>query len=113
MGRQNVHDGDVVKELAKLNSMIEDVQESAAELSDALGELVGKPLENPTARRIGKLFQKHLTDRPAWIEDGNGVAVLRKTSGERENEYRIDIPGQFNGDGKTGADERPDRPENP
>ena len=58
--------------------LIEDDADQAAELADALGELIGKALENPTARSIGKLFQKHLTNRPAWIDDGNGVAILRK-----------------------------------
>jgi hypothetical protein len=96
---------DVVRELAKVNSMIEDGAERAAELADALGELIGKALENPTARSIGKLFQKHLTNRPAWIDDGNGVAVLRKTAGNRANEYKIEIPGQPTGDGKPGRAE--------
>jgi hypothetical protein len=94
---------DVVKELAKVNSMIEDGAERAAELADALGELIGKALENPTARSIGKLFQKHLTNRPAWIDDGNGVAVLRKTAGDRANEYKVEIPGQPTRDAKTGS----------
>jgi hypothetical protein len=96
---------DVVKELAKVNASIENGAERAAELADALGELIGKALENPTARSIGKLFQKHLTNRPAWIDDGNGVAVLRKTAGNRANEYKIEIPGQPTGDGKPGRAE--------
>lgn len=83
----------VVQELAKANSPTVSDTVNAFELSDALGELVGKELERPTARSIGKLFQKHLTNRPAWIEDGNCVAVLRiKTSG-RANEYEIETPG--------------------
>jgi hypothetical protein len=91
---------DVVKELAKVNSMIEDGAERAAELADALGELIGKTLENPTARSIGKLFQRHLTNRPAWMDEGSGVAILRKTAGNRANEYKIEIPGQPTGDAK-------------
>jgi hypothetical protein len=83
----------VVQELAKAHSLIEDNADQAAELADALGELIGKVLEKPTARSIGKLFQKHLTNRPAFIEDGNCVAVLRKKSGDRANEYEIEIPG--------------------
>ena len=86
---------DVVKELAKVNSFIntqvDDAAERAAELADALGELIGKALENPTARSIGKLFQKHLTNRPAWIDDGDGVAVLRKISAGRANEYKVEM----------------------
>jgi hypothetical protein len=96
---------DVVKELAKANSLIEADAEKAAELADALGELIGKALENPTARSIGKLFQRHLTNRPAWIDDGNCVAVLRKISGDRANEYKIEIPRQPTGDGKPGGAE--------
>jgi hypothetical protein len=83
----------VVQELAKANSLIEDNADQAAELADALGDLIGKVLEKPTARSIGKLFQKHLTNRPAFIEDGNCVAVLRKKSDHRANEYEIEIPG--------------------
>jgi hypothetical protein len=83
----------VVQELAKANSLIEDDADQAAELADALGDLIGKVLEKPTARSIGKLFQKHLTNRPAFLEDGNCVAVLRKKSNDRANEYEIEIPG--------------------
>jgi hypothetical protein len=87
---------DVVLALADLNSLVEDCAARAEALSDALGELVGKVLEKPTARSIGKLFQKHLTNRPAWINDGDAVAVLRKIPGHDANKYRIDIsiPGQ-------------------
>ena len=91
---------DVVKELAKATALNEDGAERATELADALGELIGKALEHPTARSIGKLFQKYLTNRPAWIDDGNGVAILRKTAGNRANEYKIEIPGQPTGDAK-------------
>ena len=83
----------VVQELAKANSLIEDNADQAAELADALGDLIGKVLEKPTARSVGKLFQKHLTNRPAFVEDGNCVAVLRKKSNDRANEYEIEIPG--------------------
>jgi hypothetical protein len=97
----------VVRELAKVNSMIEDGADRAAELADALGELIGKTLENPTAQRIGKLFQRHLTNRPAWMDDGNCVAVLRKISDDRAraNEYKIEITRQPTGDGKPGGAE--------
>ena len=93
---------EVVAELAKVNFSVDGGAESAAELVDALGELIGKALENPTARSLGKLFQKHLTNRPAWIDDGNCSAVLRKISGKRQNEYKIEISPQPNGDGKPG-----------
>jgi len=67
--------------------------------------LIGKALENPTARSLGKLFQKHLTNRPAWIEEENCVAVLRKIANDRANEYKIEIPRQPTGDGKPGEAE--------
>lgn len=50
----------------------------AETLFDALGEMAGKPIENPTAASIGKLFQKSLTGRPAWINNGEKVVTLRK-----------------------------------
>jgi hypothetical protein len=109
---------DVVKEIAKMNSPIEEGAEKAAELADALGELIGKALENPTARSLGKLFQKHLTNRPAWIDDGNCVAVLRRISGDRANEYKVEIPGQPTGDGEprgpedVSTDESREKPAN-
>jgi hypothetical protein len=108
--------GDVVEELAKAIALNEDGAERATELADALEELKGKALEHPTARSIGKLFQKHLTNRPAWIDDGNGVAILRKTAGNRANEYKIEIPGQPTGDAKparaehASADEYQEKP---
>jgi hypothetical protein len=93
---------DVALQLAKVHSVISDDKERAEELADALGELIGKAFENPTARSLGKLFQKHLTNRPAWIDDGNCVAVLRKISSKRQNEYKIEIPQQPTRDGKPG-----------
>ena len=70
----------------------------AERLSDALAELVGKSLDRPTARSIGKLFQKRLVGRPAWIEDGRRVATLRRIPRHGENLYRIEVtdnsPGQ-------------------
>jgi hypothetical protein len=110
---------DVVKELAKATALNEDGAERATELADALGELIGKALEYSTPRTIGKLFQKHLTNRPAWIDDGNSVAILRKTAGNRANEYKIEIRGQPTGDAKpagaenASAGESPDKPANP
>ena len=37
------------------------------------GELVGKRLDRPTAHSIGKLFQKRLVGRPAWVGDGQAA----------------------------------------
>jgi hypothetical protein len=79
--------------------------ERAAELADALRELIGKALENPTARSLGKLFQKHLTGRPAWIDEGNCVAVLSKIRGGRANEYKVEISRQPTGGAKPGEAE--------
>jgi hypothetical protein len=68
----------------------EDANEAKAEaLADALGELVGKRLDKPTAHSIGKLFQKRLVGRPAWIGDGQAVATLKKSEGHNANTYRI------------------------
>src|SRR5205085_11754196 len=74
----------------------EDEKAKADALADALGELVGKRLDRPTAHSIGKLFQKRLVGRPAWISDGETVAILRKFAGHNENSYRIElsVPGQ-------------------
>ena len=68
----------------------------AEAIAEALGDLVGRRLERPTAHSIGKLFQKCLVGRPAWIGDGQTVAVLRKSTGHSENTYRIEVssPGQ-------------------
>jgi hypothetical protein len=68
----------------------------AQAIADALGELVGRRLDRPTAHSIGKLFQKRLVGRPAWIGDGHIVATLRKSTGHSENTYRVDVsaPGQ-------------------
>jgi hypothetical protein len=70
--------------------------DKAEAIADALGELVGKRLHRPTAHSIGKLFQKRLVERPAWIGDGQTVAKLRKSKGHNANTYRIDlsVPGQ-------------------
>ena len=68
-------------------------------IADALSELVGRRLDRPTAHSIGKLFQKSLVGRPAWIGYGQTVAVLRKFPGHNENTYRIEVlsPGQSHG----------------
>jgi len=58
-------------------------------ICDALGELVGKRLDRPTARSIGKLFQKRLVGRPAWIGDGQVVATLKRSVGHNANTYQI------------------------
>ena len=63
----------------------------AEAIVDALSELDGKRLDRPTAHRIGKLFQKLLVGRPAWIGDGRYVATLRKVTGHRENTYRLEV----------------------
>jgi hypothetical protein len=63
----------------------------AETLADALGELVGKRLDRPTAHSLGKLFQKRLVGRPAWIGDGQMVATLRKYTGHDENRYRVEV----------------------
>jgi hypothetical protein len=76
---------------------LEDADKAKAEaIADALGELVGRRLDRPTAHSIGKLFQKRLVGRPVWIGDGQTVATLRKFTGHNENTYRVFVsaPGQ-------------------
>jgi len=65
--------------------------EDAAELADGLAELAQKAIDKPTAQGMGKLFQKHLTGRPTWIE--GRVAFLRRVPGHQQNLYRIEIRG--------------------
>ncbi|MCX7298081.1 MAG: hypothetical protein NTU64_14705 [Hyphomicrobiales bacterium] len=71
---------------------VDDASKARADaIADALGELVGKRLDFPTAHSIGKLFQKRLVGRPTWINDGQTVATLVKTSGHNENTYRVSV----------------------
>jgi hypothetical protein len=73
------------------NSDIEASAEQAQALADTLAELADKPIDKLTAQGIGKLFQKSLTNRPAWI-DGDAIAVLRKASSDhQENRYRVEV----------------------
>jgi hypothetical protein len=94
----------------------------AEALADALGELVGKLLDRPTAHSIGKLFQKRLVGRPAWIGDGQAVATLMKSTGHNANTYRIDVsvPGQDDASSaqtlslaNPGQEHSPDSPHSP
>ena len=61
----------------------------AQALTDAMAELAGRRLDRPTAHTIGKVLQKRLVGRPAWIGDGQTVAQLDKTAGHQANAYRI------------------------
>ena len=75
-----------------LGAESDDAKEAADTLSAALGELAGKRLDRPTAHSVGKLFQKRLVGRPAWIQDGETIAILRKSTGHNENTYWVDVP---------------------
>jgi hypothetical protein len=77
--------------LSAINSGVAESAEQAQELAAALSELAGKPIEKPTALGIGKLFQKHLTNRSVWINNGKRSAILRKDLGHQANQYRIEI----------------------
>ena len=100
----------------------EDADMAKAEaIADALGELVGKLLDRPTAHSIGKLFQKRLVGRPAWIGGGQ-FATLRKSTGHNANTYRIDVsvPGQDDASSaqtfssaNSGQEHSPDSPHSP
>jgi hypothetical protein len=82
---------DVALVLEQMTTAIGKTAEQAEELFEALGELAGRTLERPTARYIGKLFQRHVTDRPVWIDNGKLTAILRKDSRHQENRYRVEI----------------------
>jgi len=82
---------DVVKAMTPGMQMEDAAIARADAIADALGELVGKRLDRPTARSIGKLLSKRLVGRPAWIGDGQTVATLKKTTGHNANTYRIHV----------------------
>jgi hypothetical protein len=86
---------DVVKAMTP-EMQIEDPA-SADAIADALGELVGKRLERPTARSIGKLLSKRMVGRPAWIGDGQAFATLKKTTGHNANTYQIHVSASGQG----------------
>jgi hypothetical protein len=94
---------DVVLVLEQMNTTTGKSAEQAEELFEAFGELAGKTLDRPTARYIGKLFQKHLTNRSVWIDSGKRSAILRKDSGHQANRYKVEIP-QPNGDAQARAE---------
>jgi hypothetical protein len=84
---------DVALVLEQMTTAAGKTAEQAEELSEALGELAGRTLERPTARYIGKLFQRHVTDRPVWIDNGKLTAILRKDSSDHQaNRYTVEIP---------------------
>jgi hypothetical protein len=58
----------------------------AETLFDALYELDEKTMNDPTAPRLGKLFQKYLTDRTVVLEGQNGSAKLRKVEADKNND---------------------------
>jgi hypothetical protein len=80
---------DVVKAMTP-EMQIEDPA-SADAIADALGELVGKRLDRPTARSIGKLLSKRMVGRPAWIGGGQAFATLKRSVGHNANTYQIHV----------------------
>ncbi|MGO9048962.1 MAG: hypothetical protein ACLQFW_19120 [Xanthobacteraceae bacterium] len=70
-----------------------DDQAKAESIANALEGLDGKRLDRPTAHSIGKLFQKRLVGRPAWIRDGQAVAILKRSPGHNANTYQIHQSG--------------------
>ena len=103
---------------SSLAPVSDDAKEIADALFDALSELAGKRLDRPTAHSLGKLFQKRLVDRPAWILNGETVAILRKSPGHNENDYWVDVsalglaPDRQHFDSDA-ADTRKNIPQNP
>ena len=87
----------------------EDAEKAKAEaIADALGEVVGKRLERPTTHSVGKLFQKKLVGRPAFIAHGQAFAILERSKGDNANTYRIRVTA-------SGEDQEfiPDSPHSP
>ena len=100
---------------------VSDAERARADaIRDALGELVGKRLDRPTAHSIGKLFQKRLVNRPARIGDEQAVALLRRHQGHAENTYWVEVKGSpSSGDeetmsaGEHGPEHSPHSPHSP
>ncbi|MHC2842830.1 hypothetical protein [Bradyrhizobium diazoefficiens] len=92
-GRRWFTTKDVAFLLSERNSRLDEEKAARAEaLFDALIDLNGKNLEDPIARSLGKVFQKHLTDRPVLLEAENCVATLRKLEPDKNkdgNKYEI------------------------
>lgn len=59
-------------------------------LFDALSELLGKPLNRPTARSLAKLMRRRLIGHPVWLE-GGVVATLRVRPDHDANEYWVEL----------------------
>lgn len=113
---------EVVKAMTPIWPEEEQAKARAEALHDALGELVGKRLDRPTAHSIGKLFQKRLVGRPTWIGDGRSVATLRKSSGHNENTYRVEDVAPEHADAcrnnapvaaQAGSEQSPQSPHSP
>jgi hypothetical protein len=74
------------------SSKSDDADKTRSEnLVAALSELLGKQFDRPSARSVGKLFQKRLVGRPTWIKDGQTIATLRRFAGHGENTYRVEV----------------------
>ena len=66
-------------------------RESADQLLDAFGQLLGRRLDRPTAGTIGKILNNRLVDRPTFIDDPD-VAVALKASWEKHtSRYRVQL----------------------
>jgi hypothetical protein len=77
--------------LEGLDAQVNGGQRVGVDLAEALAELAGKRLDRPTPRSLGKLFQKRLIGRPAWMDDGGLVATLKKSEGHEENSYWVEV----------------------
>jgi hypothetical protein len=76
------------------NGFLSPERERAAALASVLSELAGKRLDKATAHALGKLFQKRLVGRPAWIDGGQRFATLRKSLNHEANSYRVEVPAE-------------------
>jgi hypothetical protein len=90
------------------NTLNDAMKAAAGSIADAITQLAGKPMDHPTPHNIGKLFQKCLVGRPAWLADGKTTATLQKSSGHGNNTYRIKLSGD-----RGRQDDSPHSPHSP
>jgi hypothetical protein len=82
---------DIVQKLPREPSVLTSPEDKQGEvLFEALSELLGKPLNRPTARSIAKLLQRRLIGHPVWTGN-NEIATLRVLQNHEANEYWAEL----------------------
>ena len=66
-------------------------RESADQLLDAFGQLLGRRFDRPTAGTIGKILNHRLVDRPTFIDDSNVAVVLEASWEKHTSRYRVQL----------------------